>query len=221
LWFKIGIAIKNINYDFYDLFDFFSTGHKNYNEEQNKYIYNNSNGSYSWDFLFSLSSNEKISEWVKNKLIQDYKNFDGSDIPKNINIVHDNEKFINEKLLINSSSKHIIIKAMMGKGKSEAIYKYIKWLIEKNNKNNNNNEEVKENKENEEHQQININIEYYKKNIEYNNKMMERDDTKQFKDHYLLENEKFNKKIEELNKLKITPIIKNQLLNKPINHLIF
>ncbi len=64
-WYKIGIAIKNINYDFYDLFDFFSTGHKNYNEEQNKYIYNNSNGSYSWDFLFSLSSNEKISEWVK------------------------------------------------------------------------------------------------------------------------------------------------------------
>ncbi len=46
----------------------------------------------------------------------------------------------------------------MGKGKSEAIYKYIKWMIENNNNNNNNIEEVKENKGNEEHQQININI---------------------------------------------------------------
>ena len=53
--------------------------------------------------------------------------------------------------------------------------------------------------------------------------MMERDDTKQFKDHYLLENEKFNKKKEELNKSKTKPIIKKSTIkqnNKPFNILV-
>jgi hypothetical protein len=203
-WFKIGVAIKNINYDFYDLFDFYSNQHKNYKEEQNKYIYNASNGSYSWEYLFSLASNEKLSDWVKNKLIHDYNIFDGSEIPKNINVINDEGEFINEQLLINSTNKHILIKAIMGKGKSQAIYKYIEWLKINKNKNVNNNEI-------EEEQQININIEYYKKNIEYNNNMMIREETKQFKDNYLKDNEKFKNKIEDLIKFKNTnPIIKNK-----------
>jgi len=190
-WFKIGIAIKNINYDFYDLFDFYSAKHKNYNEQQNKYIYNASNGSFSWDYLFSLASNKKLSEWVKNKLIHDYKTFDGLEVPNNIKIIIDKSEFINENLLINSTQKHLGIKAIMGKGKSQAIYKYINYLLTNKNKV----------YETDEDKQININIQYYKQQIEYNNKMMTNEETTQYKQYYLTDNEKWLNKIDSLNKL--------------------
>ena len=127
-WRMIGIAIKNINYDFYDLFDFYSKGCKGYDEDNNLKLYIKNSGPFSWDFLYSMATAHELSSWVRNKLIKDYIDFDTPTTPENIKIIEDDSKYINEKLLIECNSKHLLIKAMMGRGKSEATKKYITFL---------------------------------------------------------------------------------------------
>ena len=63
---------------------------------------------------------------------------------------------------------------MMGKGKSQATYKYIDFLKNKKNKIN----------ETEETKQINININYYIRNIEYNKNMLNNEKYLMHKNYY-------------------------------------
>ena len=130
-WHKIAAAIKNINYDFYDLLDNYSKGHKKYNETQNKYIYDHelNNLNFSWGFLTSLITDEKLNNLIKNLLIKDYKTFDSPKIPDDIKIINDENRYINHELLINSTEKHIILWAMMDKGKTHATEQLYTHLI--------------------------------------------------------------------------------------------
>jgi hypothetical protein len=75
-WYKIGTAVKNINCDCYDLFDFYSKGPINYNEEENKIYFKSFKGNNSWGYLFSLIDDTKINKIIKKQLIQDYKKYD-------------------------------------------------------------------------------------------------------------------------------------------------
>ena len=143
-WHKIAASIRNINYDFYDLLDYYSRGHGKYNEIHNREIYENDlkNLNNSWGYLVSLLPEKRLNKQIKNNLIKDYLKFDAPEIPQDIKIITDENRYINHELLINATEKHIILDALMDKGKTQAIKKLInhmkgknKELITKNNVN--------------------------------------------------------------------------------------
>ena len=129
-WHKIAASIRNINFDFYDLLDFYSKGHKKYDEINNKNIYDNklNNLNNSWGYLVSLIPEKRLNKQIKKKLIEDYAKFDSPKIHDDIKIIVDENRYINHELLINAPEKHIILWAMMNKGKTQAIKALITYM---------------------------------------------------------------------------------------------
>jgi hypothetical protein len=66
-WCNIGKSVKNINCDCEgeELFNFYSKGHPNYNEEENKIYFKSFKGNNSWGYLFSLIDDTKINKIIK------------------------------------------------------------------------------------------------------------------------------------------------------------
>jgi len=199
-WRLIGTSIKNINYDYYDLFDFYSRGHKNYNEEENKIYYDSFKGNNSWGYLFSLINDEKINKLIKNQLKEDYKLYDSNENINNFKLIVDENKFINQQNLINATEKHIVLKAHPGKGKTQAIKEFIKYKSHNTEKN-----------INEELEQLNIRIENKIKFIEIFKKMYE----EYINEHDIIKSiEKHNNRLKQLNEEKEYIIKNNCCINK-------
>jgi hypothetical protein len=134
-WYKIGTAIKNINCECYDLFDFYSRGPPNYNEEENKIYFKSFKGNNSWGYLFGLIDDTKINKIIKKQLIEDYKKYDAIENTNNFKIINDESKYINSVNLIESTEKHVILFAHPGKGKTYAIQEFINNIKMNTNKN--------------------------------------------------------------------------------------
>jgi len=137
-WWRIGVAVKNINFDFYDLFDFYSKGCKKYDEAENYELYKKNNGSNGWCYLYSLPNKEGLNKHIEEKLINEYKKFDSVNISEDFKIIEDNNKYMNSNNLINAVEKHIILYSPMGSGKTHITNEYLKILKKDENKNNNN-----------------------------------------------------------------------------------
>ena len=114
-------------------------------------------------YLFSLIDDTKINKIIKIQLIQDYKKYDSIENTSNFKIINDENKYINEKHLTESTEKHIVLKAHPGKGKTRAIQEFINF--KKINTTKNMNLEL---------EQINIKIQNKLKFIEVYNEKYER-----------------------------------------------
>ena len=69
-----------------------------------------------------------MQEFLKNKLLEDYKKFINPNITNNIKTINDESEFINKQLLFDAIEKFIILYAKPGKGKTQAIKSLIYYL---------------------------------------------------------------------------------------------